>query len=172
MLKRRLEPALGNDYQLDDPTVPLAQRESLKRLEQLVGEPATLMPHITILAVSSSGGNDYYTLLPNHRRSSVTHFLNEKKTRMPQLDTLMVARGVLGSYPGAFMKVQDTGLDAFVEELGQMQSGADYSQLMDRYGIRRTSKGFWEHSDKVQRDYRDSDNYLTGLLDYNRLENR
>ena len=172
MLERRLAPVLGDDFQLGAPDVPALQRAALARLEQLVGEPATLMPQITILTVSGTGGDEYYTLLPNHRRRSVTNFLDEDKTRMPQLDTLMVARGVLGSYPGAFMKVDENQLDDFVGELSAMRSEDDYSRLMDRYGIRRTSAEFWPHSDQVQRDYRNSNQYLTGLLDYNRLENR
>jgi hypothetical protein len=49
---------------------------------------------------------------------------------------------------------------------------ADYAALLDNYGIRRTNRNFWAHSDKFQRGVREQDALAAGILDYNRLENR
>ena len=43
---------------------------------------------------------------------------------------------------------------------------------MERYGVRRTSREFWRHSDEVIAAHHAAGPIANGLLDYNRLENR
>jgi hypothetical protein len=43
---------------------------------------------------------------------------------------------------------------------------------MDRYGVRRTDRDFWRHSDVLHRAFQQRAPIEAGLFDYNRLQNR
>lgn len=53
-----------------------------------------------------------------------------------------------------------------------MASQADYSAILDQFGIRRTNQKFWQHSDELITAFKELDPVNAGVLDYNRLENR
>ncbi len=53
-----------------------------------------------------------------------------------------------------------------------LQSEADYRALVARFGIDRTSAGFWPNSDALARAYADLEPVDAGILDFGRLENR
>ena len=59
-----------------------------------------------------------------------------------------------------------------MEKIAGLRSEADYSALLDRFGIRRTDERFWDVSDRVLADYENSEPVTHGVLDYSRYENR
>ena len=104
--------------------------------------------------------------------SNVSELFSEEKRRLPKEDTLTVVRGFLGAYPNAFYRVAESELKDLVDAVEDLHSEADYQKLLDRFGIRRSDPGFWEHSDNIRRAYHKTAPIQAGLLDYNRLENR
>ena len=59
-----------------------------------------------------------------------------------------------------------------VAQVEGLRSEADYSKLLDRFGIRRTDPRFWAVSDQVSADYQNAEAISHGVLDYSRYENR
>jgi Fatty acid cis/trans isomerase (CTI) len=59
-----------------------------------------------------------------------------------------------------------------VASIEGLRNEADYSALLDRFGIRRSDERFWAVSDQVSADYRNSEALSHGVLDYSRYENR
>jgi len=53
-----------------------------------------------------------------------------------------------------------------------MRNEDDYSSLLDKYGVRRTSPEFWKLSDAFHAAYQRDAPVEYGLFDYSRLENR
>jgi len=53
-----------------------------------------------------------------------------------------------------------------------MRTEDDYAQLLDNYGVRRTSPNFWQHSDALHTAFKQISPVEYGLFDYSRLENR
>jgi len=53
-----------------------------------------------------------------------------------------------------------------------MKTEKDYKQLLNRFGVRRTSPDFWTTSDQIAELFRQQEPLASGVLDYNRLENR
>jgi hypothetical protein len=173
MLKQRLGPALNRDFELTHADVPAAHREALQRLQKVGGLTLSTMPQITYLDVESdSGENYYYTILRNSAHSNISSMLNEGSNLEPANDTLTVVRTFIGSYPNAYWRVAEEDLPTLVDQVAQLSDQASYGALMDRYGVRRTSPEFWQHSDQVIRAHHAADSLANGLLDYNRLENR
>ncbi len=173
MLEQQLAPALNREFELTHEDVPAEHREALQRLQAVVGLTLSTMPQITYLNVESgSGENYYYTILRNSAHSNISSMLAEGGTLEPEADTLTVVRNFIGSYPNAYWHVADKDLSELVAQVSRLSDEASYTALMDRYGVRRTSPEFWQHSDKTMRAHLAADPLANALLDYNRLENR
>lgn len=173
ILKKRLKPVLNNSHNLDHPDVPSSHRDSLSTLMSLQGKPATLMPEASIILVKGKNGKEYiYTLTSNLAYSSLTSMLAEQKNRLPKEDNLTVIRGIGTAYPSVYLSVSEDQLDNFTKRITVLKNEADYSLLLDSYGIRRTDEQFWSFSDAIHKNFKQFSPISYGLLDYNRLENR
>jgi hypothetical protein len=82
------------------------------------------------------------------------------------------ASGVVGAYPNVFLEVSESELSELVSLICQLRSEADYSALLDRFGVRRTDARFWSVSDQIRADYRRAEPLTSGVLDYSRYDNR
>jgi hypothetical protein len=147
-------------------------RSELDRLNHLVGVPATLMPETAFMRIRSTAGDQYVTLVHNNAHLNITSMFGERKERVPVEDTLSVIPGFIGSYPNVFFVVDELDVTAFVGVVAGLQTEDDYARLLDTYGIRRTNPEFWSNSDTFHLAYRRQYPLESGVLDYNRLENR
>lgn len=173
MLQTHLAGALNTDSLLSHPSVPVEHRTQLDKLMQLQGAPATLMPESAIIMVNDdSGRQNLYSIVSNRSYKNITSLLHEQKNRLPQEDTLTVTRGIATAYPSVLLQMQDSQLPAFVQQVAQIRAEADYSALLDNYGVRRTDDNFWAFSDMLHQRFETLSPISYGLLDYNRLENR
>ena len=86
-------------------------------------------------------------------------------------DTLTVVRGHFGSYPNFLFEVEADDVDDFVDELSALRSDADLEKFAGRYGVRRSSKHFWETVDWLHADLRRRDPTQAGLYDLDRYGN-
>lgn len=172
MIKQRLAPVLNHSYELTQADVPQAQREALTEMQGITGLPVAVLPEVVFLTVESKAGYHYYTLIHNRAHSNITSLLMESDNLRPEYDSLSVVKDFIGSYPDAHWLVQEEDLPKLVARMKDLGDEDSYAALMDRYGVRRTSPNFWEHSDRVMAAHKDADPIANGLLDYNRLENR
>ncbi len=173
LLQQRLAPVLNRNYELDQADVPASHRAALEQLKGMRGLDIAAMPEAVILNVQTPQGRDYYyTILRNRAHNNITSLFSEKSNLAPEDDTLTVVRGFIGSYPDAYWRVEQENLNELVLRVGQLTDEAAYSAFAGRFGVRRTQKGFWAHSDKVLRAHHAANPLENALLDYNRLENR
>ena len=147
-------------------------RAELERLNKLVGKPATILPENAMLQVKTRSGDEFFTLLRNTAYASMSAVFDEKKNRLPAEDTLTVLPGFIGAYPNAYFVIDEHRLNDFVEKVSNLETESDYAHVVDLYGIRRTNRDFWAHSDDFLAGYRKLSPVTFGILDYNRLENR
>ena len=75
-----------------------------------------------------------------------------------------------GAYPDALFLVAREELSAFVSAAAAMHDQADYLKLRERFGVLRTSRAFWSHSDRMHEAARALDPLRAGLFDFNRLD--
>jgi hypothetical protein len=108
----------------------------------------------------------------NNAHLNITSLFGEKKFRAPEEDTLTVVSGFLGSYPNAFLVVDEAELNRFVQTVSAMRDENDYGSMLDDFGVRRTSPDFWRQSDAFHAAFEKKSPIEYGLFDYNRLENR
>ncbi|RLJ19923.1 hypothetical protein DJ030_07810 [bacterium endosymbiont of Escarpia laminata] len=88
-------------------------------------------------------------MIHNNAHINITHMFKEEKARLPEEDTLTVVPGFIGAYPNSFLRINRAELLLFIDQVEALSSEADYSDLLGRFGIRRTSDSFWDYSDRL-----------------------
>ena len=171
LLQERLQPVLPTQHDLGAIGSP-AISDTLAPLEDLVGNAVTLMPQTVFVEISGESGNRYVTFVRNNAHLNITSLFGEKKFRIPEEDSMSVIPGFLGAYPNAFLVVKEVDLGLFADAVSSMRTEDDYTQLLDNYGVRRTSANFWQQSDAFHAAFEQIAPVEYGLFDYNRLENR
>lgn len=172
MLYARMSRALEHKYDLVDDAGP-AQRAALEALARVPSRAATLLPELSFVSVIGDDGEaQHYSVLRDSAHTNVAHLFREQSRRRPEEDRLTVLRGFVGAYPLALFRVRRDELAAFVSAVGALTTEPSYAALRDRFGVKRTSPGFWAHSDQIHEARRASDPRHAGLFDYNRLEAR
>lgn len=173
LVQTHLSPVLETKYDLDYDEVPPAHRAVLEKVHNLHGLTISQFPEVVLLTIDDADGTQYlYSILHNYAYSNITSVFASGKDRLPDEDYLTVVRGVLGDYPDAFWRVDSNKLDAFESAIGNLQTPDDYSLFMERFGVRRSHRDFWQHADQVHANYARAEPIDGGLLDFNRIENR
>ncbi len=159
-------------YFIEDSQYTGVNISPLHEINGAKGVNVSYLPQTSILEVVGKEKNYWFTLLHNNYYLNKTHLLKESIVRDPQQDSLLIVPEIIGSYPNAFYKVREGDLPDFTQRIKKLNSESDYFDFMNHYGVRRTDKNFWAHSDAVHQYYKKSMGLEYGLLDYNRLENR
>lgn len=146
-------------------------RAALERLADMTGADTRFLPEATVIRVEGEP-LEHVTLLRNNAHRNMTSIFNESKRILPEENTVTAAYGFIGSYPNAFMTVDENDIDRFVDQVLEIESEGDYQAVLDEFGIRRTNPDFWAHSDKLTSARKELNPLRAGVLDYSRLENR
>lgn len=173
LLTEHLKPVLDDRLSLNHPSVPPAHLAALQRLATLEGRQLSEFPEVALLSVRAADDTLHlYSVLRHVAHANITSVFAERKTLLPDEDSLDVLRGVVGDYPSAFWHVDEAELDRFVSDASAIDSSANYTAFMEKHGVRRSHKEFWAHADQVHDRFAEVEPIDAGLLDFNRLENR
>jgi len=171
-LRQRAGMALARQFDLQN--IPSgALREALEKIQGVSGKSLQWLPQTVLIKVTPKRGKPVWlSLLNNSAHKNVAEIFFEDRRRLPDEDTLTLAKGFIGAYPNAFWTVDEADLPELTTRIAVLAGEADYAALMDRFGVRRTNHKFWELSDEAHLAMKKQDPVDFGLLDYNRLENR
>ena len=171
-LRRRVDSALPHPFDLHNIQSD-ALREMLQRLAGVSGRSLQWLPQLVLVRLSPKDGEPVWlSLLNNSAHKNVAEIFFEDRRRLPDEDTLTVAKGFIGAYPNAFWIVDEAELPELTRRIATLAGEADYSALIDRFGVRRTNGRFWPLSDEAHLAMKKQDSVTFGLLDFNRLESR
>ena len=186
----RYERDTAIDYKTDDPKrelmnlflahVPAARsaryQVGIPELNLLMAGPNesfSYLPEVAFLQVITGRGDKRsYSLLHNRAHSNNAQMFEEEERLVPKEDTLTVVEGFIGAYPNMFFQINEGDIAKFVAALSALESDADYTTLVDRFGVRRTAPWFWKLSDDFTAAYRAAHPVEAGLFDLNRYQNR
>lgn len=173
LIKDRLNDVASKQYQLGHVDLSKPVTRQLKRLQAIVGQPASLLSETSILLLKKPDGSHLlFSLLANRAHLNITSLFNEKSNRIPAEDSITVTKGLVGDYPNVFFYVTSETLSEYVDQVSRLASESDYSELVSRFGVRRTHPNFWHVSDLIHTTYRQQQPEIFGWLDYNRYDNR
>ncbi|BFM09727.1 fatty acid cis/trans isomerase [Halioxenophilus aromaticivorans] len=172
-IQDRIGPAVSQRYNLASAEVADGIKQPLLRVQNTKGAPAALLSETSILMVEqSNGAKQLFSVLANRAHLNITSLFDEKDNRMPSEDTITVTHGLVGDYPNVIFSVTEQQLSAFADDLVAMEKDSDYTQLVDKYGVRRTNADFWQVSDDLHNQYHRQQPDIAGWLDYNRYDNK
>ena len=186
----RYERDTAIEYKTDDPKrelmnlfkahIPTAQSARYQvdatQLSLLMAGPNaafSYLPEVAFLQVINGRGEKRsYSLLHNRAHTNNAQMFKEEDRLIPEEDTLTVVQGFIGAYPNMFFQINEGELAKFVAALTALASDADYTTLVQRFGVRRTAPWFWKLSDEFTAAYRAAHPIEAGLFDLNRYQNR
>ena len=158
--------------------VSVAQQQTDQLLSQLASRQAAdlplinFLPEATLLRVAySDQPRETYSLLRNRAHSNVAFMMGESLRYQPKLDTLTLYPEVLSSYPNFIFNIPANEIADFVVQAQQVKTQNDFSQLTERWGIRRTHPNFWYYFHDAAEQIKQQQPREYGLLDMNRYEN-
>ncbi|ROV57623.1 9-hexadecenoic acid cis-trans isomerase [Vibrio ponticus] len=173
ILRGKLEPVLNNRFDIVDTGFKQENEMLLRQIAAIKGEGLRPIPQIMMLMIESENGKQQlFTLLHNNAHTNITSLFDEESNRDYKHDALTLVRGVIGSYPAAYLSLEENQIPLLVNLLKNMRDEEDYVKLLDTFAIRRSNPEFWSFSDKVHLWYQQDQPIEFGLLDYNRFENR
>lgn len=170
IVRKNLAPVMSKSYNIEQAKDYIAQQ--LRKINSGKGEWVRYMPQVAFLKVVDGSSNEAYTLLQDSGYSNVATPLFEDDRRLPEEDELTVVKGLLGAYPNAFYEVKKSELSSFLTTIQGIKSEADYYKMIDKFGIRRSDRRFWDFSDWAHEYFKKSRPIEFGYYDYNRIENR
>ncbi|WP_367989816.1 fatty acid cis/trans isomerase [Vibrio sp. NTOU-M3] len=173
VLRTQLAPVLNRRYAIEQTGLSGKNEALLRRIDDIKGEGLVYIPQIMMIMIESNSGQDQlFTLLHNNAHTNISSLFDEASNRDIQNDDLTLVRGVLGSYPAAYLSLKEDDVAELVGMLESIKTEQDYVKLLDKFAIRRSSEAFWPFSDRVHAWYKKNQPIEFGLLDYNRFENR
>lgn len=173
IIKTQMAPILNNRFKIEQTGFSAENEALLRSIDDIKGEGLNYVPQIVMLMIESRQGEDQlFTLLHNNAHTNISSLFDEESNRDPQNDDLTLVRGVIGSYPAAYLSLTEDQVPQLVEMLKNIRTETDYVKLLDTFAIRRSSDEFWPFSDRVHAWYQENQPIEFGLLDYNRFENR
>ncbi|MFQ3338931.1 MAG: hypothetical protein ACI9VO_001718 [Colwellia sp.] len=117
-------------------------------ISQIPNESIALLPQVSYVMITNSAKLQLYSLINNSAHSNVAHLFSADNRRLPAEDNLAILRGVIGTYPNTFFKVEQVQLATFIKSLNTIKTEQDYRKLKDRFAMRRTHPDFWAFSDE------------------------
>ena len=165
MLGEHIAGARNHGYAQDDP--------HFAALMDVQSPAFSFLPEVAFVQVlERDGSHRGLSLLHNRGHSNIAHMFSEDARLLPEEDTLTVVDGFIGSYPNMFFQITEQQVPAFTRDLLALENDADYTNLVERYGVRRTAPWFWHVSDAFVDRYRALRPVEAGLFDLNRYQNR
>lgn len=108
------------------------------------------------------------SIVINRWHDNVRFLFRESSTLDPSKDNADFIKGFVSSYPNYFFVVDYTDLPDFLNILNDYNGSEDYVLRLEKYGINRAEKGFWEHYDWFQAAFNREQKQNSGIVDLNR----
>jgi len=173
MIKDKLEPVLNDRFDIVNTGFSKKNEALLRQVSQVRGEGLRHFPPLIMMMIEGKNGQDQlFTVIHNNAHTNISSLFDEEANRDYVNDDLTIVRGVVGSYPAAYLSLTEEQIPTLVSTLQGLKSEEDYVAMLDKFAVRRSSSEFWPFSDRVHRWYKQDQPIEYGLLDYNRFENR
>ncbi|NLQ16018.1 fatty acid cis/trans isomerase [Marinomonas sp. M1K-6] len=172
-LRAKLDDVLDRRHDLEQSALSAEQVAALYELQTVRGGGLVHLPNVATVLVTQQGVPlEVISLIHNKAHANISSLLDEEAARLPEEDGVTLVKGVLGDYPNVLMQVEENELADWANQVANLKTREDYSSLLDSFGIRRTHPNFWFVSDAIANLNKRDRPRESGILDYNRLENR
>ena len=116
----------------------------------------------------NSGENLVYTLVINRWHKNVALLFDEDSRLDSKKDRINIVKGLIGSYPNAFIIIKQNKLDDFFNLLQNYEDNEINNKKLLEYVINRANPNFWEIFDWFDTEFKKQDSLEYGLFDLNK----
>lgn len=116
----------------------------------------------------NSGENLVYTLVINRWHKNVALLFDEDSRLDSKKDRINIVKGLIGSYPNAFIIIKQDKLDDFFNLLQNYEDNEINNKKLLEYVINRANPNFWEIFDWFDTEFKKQDSLEYGLFDLNK----
>lgn len=150
--------------------------KSMQKIANMTGMQLHDFPEAAFLRVTTDDPDVsfVYTIMRNKAYKNVMSLFSDERERVLddiEQDSLTVVDWLAGSYPNFFFSVHEEDLETFVTRCSQIKNPKDFADLVERFGIRRTSPAFWKTADWFHEQYARQRPVQSGLYDLSRYGN-
>jgi len=144
----------------------------LRQVSQHHGDHLVAWPEVTFLRVRLKNGQSLvYTLFFQAAHYNVSSLFSGRSNRDPKNDTVTIVKGVHASYPNLFLDIKSSDISGLAKMAASVSNKAQLTQLVAKYGVRRTSPHFWATADFFEFIFEKQNPVESGILDLNRYIN-
>lgn len=122
---------------------------AMRKVADIHGLQVQALPDVTFVhVVTGKDSRDLaYTIIRNKTLSNNSMLFREDRRRVPENDTLTVAKGHVGSYSNAFSRIFIDEIEDRIEGYLKIKDPLDYYNFAKRHGIQRNRPILWQESD-------------------------
>lgn len=147
-------------------------REALYSINGQQADYVKHFPDVTLLRLKNNSGEyKTFSIVRNRFHYNVSMMFFEDTRENPEKDTLDILPEYAASYPNYYLDLNEKQLRSFIKELKNTQDQSGFKELMDVYGVPRSSTSFWAIYDWFNNDIKKTDPLEAGVLDLNRYAN-
>jgi hypothetical protein len=151
-------------------------QQFIQKISSLKGKKLELIPNVTFLRIKMNNKSQdlVFTIINNKAHKHLNSLFEDDKPnqRDYKYDTLSIVNWLEGSYPNFFLDVNINELTQFSQQFIAIKNEHDYKSFIQQFGIRRTSKKFWEITDWFTEYYKNTQPIQAGYFDLNRYEDK
>jgi len=112
--------------------------------------------------------DEVVSIVVDRWHDNVRFLFREGETLHPDKDRADFIRGFVSSYPNYFFIVKASDLPDFFDILDNYDNSPEYVSRLEKYGINRSEKKFWDIYDWFQEKFDESQGEYAGIVDLNR----
>lgn len=161
-----------------NPNLDQEMADTEQLLSKIASIPAKQLPIINFLPEASilrvqrsDASREIYSIMRNRSHTNVAFMVGESLRLQPEKDTLTIYPEVLSSYPNFIFNVKTYEMPEFIRLWQGIKTQQEFTQMVDRFGIRRTHPAFWFYFHDVAAHIQETQPIEFGVLDMNRYEN-
>jgi hypothetical protein len=128
------------------------------------------MPDNAFLRVENDDERFAYSLIRNKMDSNVAFMFDEESRRQPELDTLSIYPGLIGSYPNFMFEVPLAQIEDFANALRAVNSREQFEAVVARYGLMRSDPRIWTNFEWFNDYMRQTRPIEAGVYDLSRYK--
>lgn len=171
----------GNDDLINWKNItPAESIKKMSRVDKTLREIASLpvkgkmrfpnfFPEVSYLIVKNKDkSQSVFSMIKNREHENISWILGESLRLSPEEDTLSIVKGFHIFYPNYFFEVEEDKLDDFKNLIFKISNLQDFKNLMEAYGVSRTSEKFWGIYDQLNESFSRVEPVSFGYLDLTR----
>lgn len=146
--------------------------EASKEREPTWRKFKTFLPEAVFLRIDRPGSEPaVYTMMHVRDYATKGYISMSLQDDIPSNATIAILEGVITGYPNFMFRIDEKDIEEFASALIEADTQDEFTRVVERWGIRRSSPDFWSVLNSVTEYVKRTDPRKAGTFDVNRYKN-